>query len=100
MLLEVQIFNYFIRERKRKFYFLNNVGLDNHFFFFHFSKLVHVLNNTENIILTNKLVRMDCLTNFQGSKLCTYISIFFRNNKSHLRFNGLILCPIKVKWSG
>ena len=53
--------NHFIKERKRKFYFLNNVGLM--IIPFHFLKLVHVLNATENIIITNKLVRLDGLTN-------------------------------------
>ena len=53
--------NHFIKERKRKLYFLNNVGLI--IIFFHFLKLVHVLNATENIIITNKLVRLDGLTN-------------------------------------
>ena len=54
--------NHFIKERNRKFYFLNNVGLMI-IFLFHFLKLVHVLNATENIIITNKLVRLDGLTN-------------------------------------
>ena len=54
--------NHFIKERKIKFYFLNNVGLII-IFLFHFLKLVHVLNATENIIITNKLVRLDGLTN-------------------------------------
>ena len=61
MLLKILVLNHFIKERKRKFYFLNNVGLM--IIPFHFLKLVHVLNITKNIIITNKLVRLDGLRN-------------------------------------
>ena len=53
--------NHFTKEKKREFYFLNNVGLM--IIPFHFFKLVHVLNTTKNIIITNKLVEIDGLTN-------------------------------------
>ena len=53
-------FESFIKERKRKFYFLM---WDFTIIFFHFLKPVHVLNTIENIILTNNLVGIDGLAN-------------------------------------
>ena len=54
-------FESFYKGEKEKIYFLKNVGLM--IIFFHFLKHVHVLNTTKNIVVTNKLIRINGLTN-------------------------------------
>ena len=55
-------FESFYKGEKEKILLSKQCGTYDYPFSF-FLKLVHVLNATENIIITNKLVRLDGLTN-------------------------------------